>query len=445
MTYEFRLPDVGEGIAEAEIVRWLVREGGAVALDEPLVQIETDKAIVEVPSPVAGKVSRHGGREGERLRVGDVLAVLQQAESASAATVADSQNPEVASSERAPGHAAGAPRVNGGTGLPDVAAAHRPLATPAVRKLAREMHIDLTSVAPSGTGGRITQEDVRAAASPGPSEQLAVRTPLAEAVGLRRTPLTTPQERKRATGLSGPSDSLAGGGDDERVPLRGLRRTIADAMATSWRTIPHLTGMDEVDVSALVGLREQLNASSEPSGPHMTYLPFIVKAVVTALKQYPIVNSCLDESAGEIVYRHRYNIGIATATPDGLLVPVIHDADGKTLHELQAELGELTERARNRSIALDALRNSTFTISNFGSLGGWLGTPIIRPGESAILGVGRIQEKPWVHEGQLAVRVVLALSLSADHRLIDGDVATAFMRCVAGYLGEPLRLFLEMA
>ena len=437
MSYEFRLPDVGEGIAEAEIVRWLVREGEAVALDEPLVQIQTDKAIVDVPSPVAGTVSRHGGGEGERLHVGDVLAVLQQPESGSVATATASRKPSLASSKAAPGDAAGAAPANGSTGLPAPAAAHRPLATPAVRKLAREMHVDLTSVGASGAGGRITQDDVREAASQVPSEQRPV-------VRTERTPLTMPRIQDRATSVSGPSDSLADGNGDERMPLRGLRRAIAEAMATSWRTIPHLTGMDEVDVSALVGLREQLNASNEPAAPHLTYIPFIVKAVVTALKQYPAVNSWLDEAAGEIVSRGHYSIGIATATPEGLIVPVLHDADRKTLREIQVEISALTEQARSRTIALDELRNGTFTITNFGSLGGWLGTPIIRPGESAILGVGRIQDKPWVHKGQLAVRSVLALSLSADHRLIDGDVATAFMRCITGYLGDPLRLFLEL-
>jgi pyruvate dehydrogenase E2 component (dihydrolipoamide acetyltransferase) len=232
--------------------------------------------------------------------------------------------------------------------------------------------------------------------------------------------------------------------EDERVPLRGLRRRIAESMALSWRTIPHITGMDEVEVSGLVALRERLNARLQGQGVHLSYLPFIVKAAVAALKQHPMVNASLDETAQEILYHHRYNIGIATATADGLIVPVVHDADRRTLRELAAEINSLSEQARSRAIALSALQDGTFTITNFGSLGGWLGTPIIRPGEAAILGVGRIQDRPWVVDGRLEVRPVLALSFAADHRLIDGDVSTAFMRTMTGYLNDPLSLFADL-
>jgi pyruvate dehydrogenase E2 component (dihydrolipoamide acetyltransferase) len=193
-----------------------------------------------------------------------------------------------------------------------------------------------------------------------------------------------------------------------------------------------------------MSLRERLRPSFDQQGIHLSYLPVIVQAAVAALRQHPAVNASLDEQAGEIVYHHRYNIGIATATPEGLIVPVIHDADKKTLRSLASEIRDLTEQARQRTIPLSALQGGTFTITNFGSLGGWLGTPIIRPGEAGILGIGRIQDRPWVVDGRLEVRPVLALSFAADHRLIDGDVSTAFMRTLAGYLVEPLTLFAEL-
>jgi pyruvate dehydrogenase E2 component (dihydrolipoamide acetyltransferase) len=194
----------------------------------------------------------------------------------------------------------------------------------------------------------------------------------------------------------------------------------------------------------LVALRDRYRTAAGSEGLHLTYMPFIVKAVVAALERHPIVNAVLDESAGEVVYRHYYNIGVATATADGLIVPVIHDAGHKSIRGLQERITSLSEEARSRKIGLTALQGGTFTITNFGSLGGWLGTPIIRPGEAAILGVGRIQDKPWVVEGQIVVRPVMALSFSADHRLIDGDVATAFVQTVAGYLSNPLSLFLDL-
>jgi len=420
MPYEFRLPDVGEGITEAEIVRWLVDEGAHVERDQPLVEIETDKAVVEVPSPVAGVITRHGGGDGDTLHVGDMLAVLEEA-------------PTGAPPAPVQHAAAGVPAAGDGpspAGQPELRQRGplRPLATPAVRKLARELGVDLAGVTGSGPGGRIIAEDL---------QQAHDRRPL---TALQAAVAPAPEAREAAGRQIGASDE-----SEERVPLRCLRRRIAEAMAQSWRTIPHITGMDEVDVSALVALREQHQASVEAGGVHLTYMPFIVKAVIAALKQHVIVNAVLDEQAEEIVYRHRHNIGIATATPDGLIVPVLHDADQKSLHELQDAISSLSEQARSRRIVLADLQGGTFTITNFGALGGWLGTPIIRPGESAILGVGRIQERPWVVDGRIEARPILALSFSADHRLIDGDVATAFVRTVVGQLADPLSLFLDLA
>ncbi|MGI8549869.1 MAG: dihydrolipoamide acetyltransferase family protein, partial [Dehalococcoidia bacterium] len=449
------------GIAEAEIVRWLVEEGQRVELDQPIVEIQTDKAVVEVPAPVAGRITHRGAREGDMLQVGELLVVLQEGNETGKQPV--SVGAGIKPSEEGkpngnkPGDAA-SPMV----APPAAAPPSRPLATPAVRKLARELNIDLATVAGSGAGGRISVDDVQAFVEPATnvrSGEASKQPTSAIAQSEGRPTLGTPDASEDQTRLRILDDSRteritsrgsvptpqASGLAEERVPLRGLRRRIAEAMTLSWRTIPHITGQDEVDVTALVALREQLKPVAEAAGVRLTYLPFIVKAAIAALKRYPIVNAYLDEPAGEIVYRRHYNIGIATATPDGLIVPVVHDADRKSLRELQTDIVELSEQARTRHVALAALQGGTFTITNFGSLGGWLGTPIIRPGEAGVLGIGRIQDRPWAVKGALEVRQVMGLSFSADHRLIDGDVSTAFMQTVASYLADPMGLFLEMA
>jgi pyruvate dehydrogenase E2 component (dihydrolipoamide acetyltransferase) len=416
MAYEFRLPDVGEGIAEAEIVRWLVQPGDHVKRDDPLLEIETDKAIVEVPAPVAGRVINYGGKPGDTLHVGDVLAIIdgQDASYPAAAPAAVAAPVGPASLEAIDGRKAGPAR--------------RPLATPAVRKLARDLGVDLGLVQASGGGGRITAQDVQQAVGRSSASGLKEGSPAREDGSSELLPFAAPVE----------------GAEDERIPLRGLRKRVAEAMTQSWRTIPHITGMDEIDASELVALRERLRSPLEQQGVHLGYLPIILKAVVAALKLHPAVNASLDDASEEIVLHHRYNIGIATATPEGLIVPVVHNADRKTIRQLALEIHDMSEQARQRSIGLAALQGGTFTITNFGSLGGWLGTPIIRPGEAAILGVGRIQDRPWAIDGRIEVRPILALSFSADHRLIDGDVSTAFMRTLSGFLSQPLSLFAEL-
>ncbi|MGE3600531.1 MAG: dihydrolipoamide acetyltransferase family protein, partial [Dehalococcoidia bacterium] len=419
--FAFLLADVGEGLHEAEIRRWLVRPGDRVALDQPLVEIETDKAVVELPSPVAGTVARLGADEGSILHVGDLVALLE---------------PEHSLAGRAN---AGPPRESNGVATPDTGsiivhdagadrpASQRPLATPAVRKRARELGVDLTRVTGTGPGGRIVAGDVESfarapEASPHPGGEPSATKATAPSAG-----------ESPATPWTAPRPALI----DSRQPLRGLRRRIAQTMAQSWSTIPHITGFDEVDVSALVLVRDRLKPLAEARGARLTYLPFIVKAVALALKDYPIVNASLDEAAGEIVLHAAINVGIATATPDGLVVPVLHGADELTLIEIQQRLDQLAERARVRTSTAAELHGGTFTITNFGALGGWQASPIIRPGESAILGVGRIQDRPWAVDGTVVVRPVLALSLAADHRLIDGDVSTSFLTRIGSLLSGP--------
>jgi pyruvate/2-oxoglutarate dehydrogenase complex dihydrolipoamide acyltransferase (E2) component len=424
--YEFRLADVGEGLHEAEIKRWLVAAGDRVRLDQPLVEIETDKAVVELPSPVAGTVARLGAAEGDILHVGEIVAVLQT-ESRGGSLVSRAGELDRSTAEHVP-MARQASAVPHRT--PDATPTSRVLATPAVRRLARELNVDLTQVAGSGPGGRVLAADVESAVG------IASRAgPVSEGAAAAESAGTLPSP------AAGPRLPAPG---ERREPLRGLRRRIAQTMTQAWTTIPHITGFDEVEVSALVAARERLRPVAEGRGLRLTYLPFVVKAVSVAVREHPIMNASLDEAAGEIVYHAAAAIGIATATPDGLIVPVLHDAAGMTLLEVQAAIDALSARARARTVTPAELHGGTFTITNFGALGGWQAAPIIRPGEAAILGVGRIQERAWVVNGRIEPRPVLALSLSADHRLIDGDVSTAFLARVGALLSTPDLLLLEL-
>jgi pyruvate dehydrogenase E2 component (dihydrolipoamide acetyltransferase) len=396
--YEFRLPDVGEGLSEAEVVTWLVRVGDEVVTDQPIVELQTDKALVEMPAPATGRVRQLGAEEGTVLRVGEVLVVIDDGTATGPVAV--------------DGEATGAP-AEAAVGLGEAAAERRngkPLATPATRRLARELGVDLAGVAGSGPGGRITDDDVQAAAKPAAAPAAPV--------------------------------AAAPGPDEERVPLRGLRRRIAETMAQSWSEIPHITGFHEVDALALVDLRKRLRPRAERAGVPLTLTALLVKAAALALVDHPSVNSSLDLGAGEIVLKRHRNIGVAVSTPDGLIVPVIRDADAKPLLAIAREVDELGRAARERRVALASLQGGTFTVTNHGPLGGWFGTPIIRPGEVGILGFGRIQDRPVAVDGQLAVRPVLPLSFAADHRVVDGDLQIAFCLTVKGLLEDPVQLLL---
>lgn len=426
-TFAFLLADVGEGLHEAEVRRWLVQPGDRVTLDQPLVEVETDKAVVELPSPIAGTVARLGADEGSIIHVGELVALLEPEADAAGLPGAALRNgpgtPDTPISDViAGGHEAG-------TIQPP---ARRPLATPAVRKLARERGVNLANVIGSGPGGRIVATDVESfVESPEPARHTDSEPASA----------TAPSTNAPSATISVPPQSVLG---DTRQPLRGLRRRIAQAMAQSWSTIPHITGFDEVEVSALVALRDRLRPVAEARGARLTYLPFVVKAAALVLRDFPIVNASLDEASEEIIFHGAINIGIATATPDGLIVPVLHRADSLTLFEIQQRIDQLTERARSRASSAEELRGGTFTITNFGALGGWQASPIIRPGEAAILGVGRIQDRPWAAGGKVKVRPVLALSLSADHRLIDGDVSTNVLTRIGSLLSDPAAMLLDM-
>jgi len=413
---EFRLPDIGEGLTEAEIVRWLVAEGERVEADQPLVEVETDKAVVEIPSPYAGTVLRHGGAEGQTLEVGAVLVVIGELEEgaapaqsavASAAPIVGTLSEEAEDLNAEP---------------PGPSAADQIKALPVVRKMAREMGVDLAQITGSGPEGRILREDVLAAAQPEPEPEPEVEPepgvgpelaeePPAELVGAAYQPLSN---------------------EDVRRPMSRLRRTIAANMARSWAEIPHVTTFDDIDATRLFEIRSALGARH---GVKIPLEALVVKAVLPALEAFPEFNASLD--GDDLILHGSYHIGIAVDTPDGLLVAVIRDARSKGVLELAWEVQRLGEEAKARELSPDELIGQTFTVSNIGALGGGHGTPIVPPGTTAILSVGRAQERAIVIDGELAIAPVVPLSLSYDHRVIDGGLGRRFMSMLRENLEEP--------
>ncbi len=432
MPFEFKLPDIGEGVHEGEIVKWLVKEGDFVKEDQPMVEVMTDKATVEIPAPRAGKILRLNGKEGETVKVGSVLVVIEEA-GAPAPTVKPQPKREPAAPpppkpEPKP-EPAPTPLTTKQPPAPAAATAAptRVLATPATRKLARELDIDISQIQGTGPAGRVTDEDVRQFAAARMAPQAPTPTPTPAPTAPAYAPKPTGPDRR-----------------EERVPLRGIRKRIAEHMHQSKNTAAHFTYVDEVDMTELVQLREQMKPLTEQKGVKLTYLPFIVKACVSALKEMPLLNASLDETKGEIVLKKYYNIGIATATEDGLIVPVVKDAERKSLLEIAVEIERLAKAAREGKIALQDIQGSTFTITSLGALGGLFATPIINYPEVAILGVHEIKRRPVVRDNQIVIRDIMLLSLSFDHRVVDGDVGARFCKKVMSYLENPKLLFLEL-
>ncbi|ATO37772.1 2-oxo acid dehydrogenase subunit E2 [Geobacillus thermodenitrificans] len=436
--YEFKLPDIGEGLHEAEIIRWLVREGDVVNADQPIAEIQTDKAMVEMTTPVAGKVMSLAGPEGATVNVGEPLIVLDT-------------------------EAAGEPRGNQSeqsTGLKETSATvqadrgtrparKRVIAAPSVRKRAREMGVPIEEVEGTGEGGRVTLADLEryvrereAAVTVAETVQSGIGK-VEEASFARSSHAVSDRISKAlfAPPSTGPSPLTE---EEERIPLRGLRKKIAEKMVKSVYTAPHVTGMDEIDVTKLVEIRKSLAAQLAEERIKLTYLPFVIKAVTRALKQYPMFNATLDEETNEIVLKKRYHIGIATATKAGLLVPVIRDADQKSIRELAIEIAELSEKAHRQALRLEELQGSTFTITSTGAGGGWFATPVINYPEVAIFGAHAIKRRPVVIDDEIVIRDIMGMSLTFDHRVIDGEPAGRFMRTVAHYLENPELLLLDV-
>ncbi len=447
MAKEFRLPDIGEGLTEAEIVRWLIPEGGAVKADQPVVEVETDKAVVEIPSPFAGVVLHHGGSEGQTLAVGDVLVVVgeegetwpptveqpageQPVSEQPADRTVDEIGEQVATDE-------GMPEIESSVGVKPETESVKPIVgslsedafelaprqgrvasalsrtqvLPLIRKLARDLGVDLDSVTGTGPGGRIVRDDVLAAA-----EAEAAKSgggPVEEPPPVTLPPLPVSRE-------------------GERRPMSKLRRTIASNMSKSWREIPHVTTFDQADASRLLAVRKALE------NRHKTKVPLealVIKAVVPALAAHPEFNSRIDGD-DLLVFGH-YDIGVAVDTPDGLMVAVVKAADQRTLLEIAADVRRLAEGARDRKLNPSDLSGQTFTISNIGALGGGFGTPLVPPGTTAILSVGMAVEQPVAADGKVVIAPLLPLSLSYDHRVVDGGLGRRFMAMVLENLAEP--------
>ena len=411
MVYEFRLPDIGEGVAEGEVVKWLVKEGEEVKENQPLVEIMTDKVNVEIPSPKKGRIQKCMAKEGEVVKVGQVLIVIAEGEAVDVPPATPTTRPSPPALEKMPTPAK--PQEISTTPTPQPLQQREILATPATRKLARDMGVDLSLVQGTGRGGRITDEDVER------FKQLG-RTAAAVAVT-----------------VTGPR------GVEELVPLRGIRRKVAEHMVKSKSTAAQVTHVEEVDMTEIVQLREKAKASAEKREVKLTYLPFIVKALIPALKQYPYLNATLDDEKSEIVLKKYYNIGMATDTEQGLVVPVIKDAEHKSINQLAAEIAGLSEKARAGQLALNEIQGSTFTITNVGGIGGVFATPIINYPEVAILGVHKITKRPVVKDNQIVVRDMTYISLSFDHRVLDGAMAARFVSAIKQYLEDPKLLLLE--
>ncbi len=437
MAFEFKFPDIGEGLTEGEIVRWLVKEGDEIKEGQALVEVETDKALAEIPSPRTGVILKILAKEKEVVKVGQVIVVIGEK---GETLTAPSPKPSVGvvgeleeAPEEAPAAAAKVTPPKAPEAVPPRAevgkeakpapekpapVGERALATPAVRALARELGVDINKVQGSGPEGRVLEKDVRQAAE------------------AKAKPAEEVKEIKKARKY----DLY---GSVERIPLRGVRRSIAKAMVKSIYTAPHVTAMDDADVTELWGIREKEKKVAESKGIKLTILPFIIKAVVAGLTDHPYLNATLDDENEEIVLKKYINIGLATDTPEGLMVPVVKLAKEKSIFELAQELTQLTEKARNRTIDLADLKGGTFTITNYGAVRGTYGTPIINYPEVAILGVGKIQDRPVVREEKVVVRKILPLSISFDHRVVDGAEAARFLNTVILRLEDPDLILLE--
>jgi len=520
--FEYELPDVGEGVAEGEVVVWHAEPGDAVEEDDVLAEIETDKAVVDLPAPVDGTINELHAAAGDVVPVGDVIVTIDEGDgeadskdsTAEAGTDGQTETDDQAETESVEADTNGT-------------ADGRVFAPPRVRRLARELGVSLGAVEGSGPGGRVTEGDVRAAAEE-PEEtdtehrsepaaaivkngddataaetgtgQTAEATAGVEPADRERT-LAAPATRKAARDLDVELDAVptekrrdgkpfveseevrayaeaqrtAQAADtaalseetetqeqrrvgaeaaaerepaatderpERREPYAGIRETIGEQMEESVYTAPHVTHHDTAVVPELVETRERLKARADERGVSLTYLPFVLKAVVAGLEAHPVLNTSLDEEAGEIVYKDYYNLGVAVATDDGLMVPVVEDVDRKGLVELAAEVDDLAARARGRELAPEEMRGGSFTVTNFGAIGGEYATPIINYPETAVLGLGAIEQRPVVEDGEVRARATLPLSLSVDHRVIDGADAAAFTNTVMEYLEDPALLLL---
>jgi len=538
--FEYELPDVGEGVAEGEIVAWHVEPGDHVSEDEVLAEVETDKAVVDLPAPVDGVVQELHADPGDMAAVGSVVVTIDtgaDAGSTDESGASDTGDTGTAGADSVAEASADGPDKNGTDASGVSTAGGRVFAPPNVRQLARELDVTIETVEGSGPSGRVTEGDVRAAAESDDEPEPAV-TPTESAITddtaptengqrtsavSRRDPAeptngATPADRDRTLAVPAtrgvareldvdldevPTDKTRDGEpfvepDDVRAyakaqqaaqaadaatvadagataeattdtadtgttaadtaatvgtetdreeavtrePYQGVRQTIGEAMAESAYTAPHASHHDMAPAEGLVDARQRLTPRAEEAGVHLTYMPFVMKAVAAVLPEYPAMNAQLDEDAEEILYHNRYNIGVAVATDAGLMVPVVNDVDRKGLLDIAAEVNDLVERARNRELAPEEFQGSTFTITNFGAIGGEYATPILNYPETGILGLGELQQRPVVEDGEVVAQHTLPLSVSIDHRVVDGAVSAGFCNDLKTYLDDPIHLLL---
>lgn len=435
--FRFLLPDLGEGIHEGEILSWHVAEGGTVVEDAPLVDIETDKAAVTIPSPRGGQVARHGGRVGDLIRVGDLLAEIDDGTGNGAGTPGPEPQPQPE-----PAQPPAEPAANRPPGRPVPAA-------PATRRLARELRVELADVRATGPAGRVTDEDVRRHAegkTPDAANAQASSRDAHEERPDDETSTTAPSPQRTALPFPDmePMPTFEEFGPVHREPLRSVRRRTARHMVTSSLVIPHVAHMDEADITDLEQVRRtQKEQHRDQPGGNLTLLAFVMKAVVAGLREHPRFNASIDMQREEIIFKDHCHLGFAADTPRGLLVPVIRDADRRSILGLAAAVQELAERARSGEITADQMRGGTFTLTNIGAMGGTGLIPLINHPEVAILGMGRAAPKPVVRDGEVVVRTVLPLVLAFDHRIADGSDAVRFVNDLVRRLENPNTLLVE--
>ena len=424
MRYIFKFPDIGEGLTEGIIIEWYIDKGNAVKVGQSLVKMETDKVVADIPSPREGVVAARYGKVGETIHVGETLVEIDIAGEAAAeaqktdSEMVDEKGAGVVGTIEVASNNAFLPASDEGTEARPAAAGaarRKVLATPVARAMAREMNIDINLVTGTGPAGRVMKSDIQnfhASATAGKSTVGQADRPVAKEL-------------------------------IEVVQMSQIRKSMAKNMLRSKQSTAHMTLFGEPEVSALVAARAKYKEEYKKEDINLTFLPFVIKAVVVALKQHRELNAEMDFEKGNIIYKNYYNIGIAVSTPDGLLVPVIKDADRLSIRELSKVVAEIAVKARDRKLTFDEMKDGTFTITNYGALGGWFGVPVINYPQVGILGIGRVNQKPLVVDGEIKVGNVMPLSLSVDHRMVDGAEATEFLNDVAAGIADPLSLIMR--
>jgi len=437
MRYIFKFPDIGEGLEEGKIVEWYLEKGQTISSGDPLLKMETDKVVTDIPSPKTGVIVQRYGSVGDVVKVGAALVELEiEGVSPEEAVEINRHSPAAPESQaveekgfgvvgtiEVAGDGAYLPASGEGIALSQVKEEPKPLrkalATPVARAMARELGLDINSIPGTGPVGRVTKKDI-------------------ESYHASRSYLTEKSSAsKEANALSFASDRVT------VQPLSMIRKTIARNMSRSKQNAAHMSVMDEVEVSPLAEARSRLNEKLKNSGQKLSYLPFVIKAVALALKEHPSLNSELDLEGERLIYKNYYNIGIAVDTPDGLVVPVIRDADKLSVLEISAALAQITEKARERKLSPDDLKDGTFSITSFGSIGGYFAVPVINYPQAAILGIGRINDKPVIKDGAVVPGKVMPISMSVDHRIVDGGEVARFLNLVLDYLKDPLYMLIQ--